>query len=102
MLMLARSLGPIHYVSEGHERELLNLKQEWGYADPRNTPEYKNCDVCANDIFRDSWKEADVAHRAFQPPPPMGGAPGDTRTTEDQEALIQAITDRVMAALQSD
>jgi L-fuculose-phosphate aldolase len=105
MLLLARSLGPIHYVGQEKERELLELKQKWGYTDPRNTAEYKNCDVCANDIFRDSWKEANVAHRAFNPPPPMAPeaqtAPGeDSSPTADQEALIQAITERVLAALQ--
>jgi len=102
MLMLARSLGPIHYVSENHERDLLNLKQEWGYTDPRNTQEYKNCDICANDIFRESWQEASVGRRAFAPPPAMTGssAGGPAQNTpHDQEALIQAITDRVMAAL---
>jgi L-fuculose-phosphate aldolase len=102
MLMLARSLGPIHYVGEQKERELLELKQKWGYSDPRNTPDYKNCDICGNDIFRGSWSEANVAHRAFTPPPPIGPkapAPSDAISATDQESLIQAITDRVMAAL---
>ncbi len=133
ILMLARSLGGIHYFSEAKERELLELKQKWGYSDPRNTEEYKNCDICANDIFRDTWHETGVQRRAFEPPPPMrpkptsaheaaasapsahvvsgvapaggasnNGAPTTVSTTlgnVDQEALIQAITDRVMAAL---
>lgn len=105
MLMLARNLGPIHYVGGEKERELLELKQQWGYTDPRNTPEYKNCDICANDIFRDSWKEADVDRRAFNPPPPTrnenapSAATTSSMSTEEQEALIQAITDRVMEAL---
>ncbi|MBM3999036.1 MAG: class II aldolase/adducin family protein [Planctomycetes bacterium] len=71
ILMLAKSLGPVHYFSEQKQRELLELKDKWGYADPRNTPEYKDCDVCANDIFRDSWAKAGVERRAFAPPPPM-------------------------------
>ena len=109
MLMLARSLGPIHYVGEQKERELLALKQNWGYADPRNTEEFKNCDVCANDIFRNSWQEANVDRRAFNPPPPsparstagpQAATPAlDALSEGDREALIQAITDRVMAAL---
>jgi L-fuculose-phosphate aldolase len=103
MLMLARSLGPIHYVDESKERELLSLKKQWGFQDPRNTEEYKNCDVCANDIFRHSWKEASVERRAFNPPPPMtvpevSAAPAILGDAE-REALIQAITDRVVAAL---
>ena len=102
ILLLARHLGPIHYVGHDKERELLELKQKWGYTDPRNMPDFKNCDVCANDIFRESWKEADVARRAFNPPPPPPSNPPseDLPATADQEALIQAITDRVLAALQ--
>lgn len=103
ILMLARDLGHVHYFNEEKERELLALKQQWGFADPRNTPEMKNCDICANDVFRDSWKDADVAQRAFAPPPPMGPNAKATTTTggSDTEQLIQEITNRVMSALAS-
>jgi len=56
ILMLARQLGNVSYFTEGQERELLGLKQQWGFEDPRNTAEYKNCDICGNDIFRGSWQ----------------------------------------------
>lgn len=71
ILMLARQLGNVSYFSENQERELLTLKNKWGWADPRNTDEFKNCDICANDIFRESWKQAGVERRAFPAPPPM-------------------------------
>ena len=99
ILFLSRQLGRVQYFPEDKERELLRLKQQWGYADPRNTPEYKNCDVCANDIFRHSWKDAGVERQAFNPAPPAGPNPAAAPTADDQEALIQAITDRVMAEL---
>ncbi|MEC7564904.1 MAG: class II aldolase/adducin family protein [Planctomycetota bacterium] len=96
MLMLARGLGNISYFSEEKQRELLQLKDQWGYSDPRNTPEYEDCDICANDIFRDSWSESGVARRSFEAPPAMGsGAKADV----DQEKLVQQITDRVMQEL---
>jgi L-fuculose-phosphate aldolase len=97
ILLLSKQLSGPRYVGEEKERELLALKKEWGYADPRNTPEYKNCDVCANDIFRDSWKDAGVERRAFEPPAPSGPQAGGG--PDGQEQLIQAITDRVMQAL---
>ncbi len=104
ILMLSRSLGNVQHFSEEKERELLALKKEWGYDDPRNTPEYKNCDVCANDIFRHSWGESQVERRAFDAPPPMSAgnnnrAPANGTASIDQETLIQTITDRVMAQM---
>jgi L-fuculose-phosphate aldolase len=106
ILMLARQLGRVSYFTEEKERELLDLKQQWGWQDPRNTPEYKNCDVCANDIFRHSWQEAGVERKAFDPPPPMKPASAAASAAceigkPDVEALVQVITDRVMEALAS-
>lgn len=121
ILMLARSLGNIHYFSESEAQALLQLKEKLGFHDPR--AELKNCDICANDLFRESWKEADVQQRAFSPPrrgcswtpgcspagsssgnlnPPGNGQPEGLPlgpATPEQEALIQAITDQVMAIL---
>jgi L-fuculose-phosphate aldolase len=59
----------------------------------------KNCDICANDVFRDSWKSSGVERRAFDAPPAMRPAAAAAGPTTDQEALVQAITERVMAAL---
>lgn len=99
MLILARSLGKVNYFTESEAQGLLDLKTEWGFQDPR--AEMKNCELCANDVFRDSWKESGVEQQAFQPPVyhperKQAGAAGSA----DQEALVQAITERVMAALQ--
>jgi L-fuculose-phosphate aldolase len=124
ILMLARQLGNVSYFSETEERELLSLKQKWGWSDPRNTEEYKNCDVCANDIFRNSWKESGVQRRAFPAPPPMpavnsavaakveqavaGVAPvlkantagnNDPLAGIDQEQLVKLITAQVLKQL---
>ncbi len=106
ILMLSKDLGRVTYFNEKETRELLDLKDKWGFADPRLTPEMKNCDICANDVFRDSWQAAGIERRAFDAPPPMspngkaGGAPPAAAAGGvDQEALIRTITDRVMAAL---
>ncbi|MCE9547935.1 MAG: class II aldolase/adducin family protein [Planctomycetia bacterium] len=71
MLLMARSLGRINYFTEEQERALLELKGKWGFTDPRNEKEMANCDICANDIFRDSWKEVGIERRAFEAPPVM-------------------------------
>jgi L-fuculose-phosphate aldolase len=103
MLLLSKQLGRVNFFTEDKERELLDLKAKWGWSDPRNTEEYKNCDICANDIFRESWKNTCVERKAFPAPPPMGPntakAAAGANGSGDQEALIQMITERVMAEL---
>ncbi len=100
MLMLARQLGHVAYLSEGKSRELLELKDKWGYKDPRNTEEFKNCDICANDIFRDSWADAGVERRAFEPPPAIKTSPAASSPAAasgiDEETLVKLITNEVM------
>lgn len=86
MLMLARQLGNVSYFTENEERELLTLKQNWGWSDPRNTEEYKNCDVCGNDIFRSSWKESGVQRRAFPAPPAMPAS------SQVEQAVSQSVS----------
>lgn len=96
ILMLSRGLGRVNYFTEPEAAALLDLKEKWGFSDARS--EMENCDICANDAFRSSWQETGVGPKAFEPPKmapsPAGAAP-------DQEALVQAITDRVMEALKS-
>ena len=97
MLMLAKQLGNVSFLSQGKSKELLELKDKWGYKDPRNTPEYENCDICANDIFRDSWEESGVERRAF-PAPPSEAAPSNGTPSAGiaEEQLVKMITDEVI------
>jgi L-fuculose-phosphate aldolase len=97
--MMARDLGKVNYFTAEETRQLLDLKKKWGFKDPRNEG-MQNCDICANDIFRDSWKSTGVERRAFEPPPPMKPA-ANADAPVDQEALVKLITDRVLAALKA-
>jgi L-fuculose-phosphate aldolase len=107
ILMLARGLGRVNYFTEPEAQGLLDLKQQWGFQDPR--AEMENCDICANDVFRGTWQETGVRQEAFQPPKfrtkDANGrdvsAGAASSGTPEQETIIQSITDRVMAALQS-
>jgi L-fuculose-phosphate aldolase len=109
ILLLAKQLGHVAYLSQPKAQELLDLKTKWGFDDPRMSKEFENCDICANDIFRESWQAAGVERRAFPAPPAMSGrsegagagaAASARASSGDAEALVQAITERVMAALQ--
>ena len=110
ILMLAKGLGRVNYFTEEKERELLDLKQKWGFADPRLTKEYEDCDICANDIFRDSWRDSGVERPVFDAPASMkpaksnpSAAQGDTEPAElDTEQLIKQITERVIATMESE
>ncbi len=102
ILMLAKQLGRVNYLDYDKSRELLELKSKWGFTDPRLSEEYQNCDICANDIFRESWTESGVQRQAFVPPPPMGPARPTTSTSDarpDEDQLIRLITDQVLKQL---
>ena len=103
MLMLARGLGRVNYFTEPEAQALLGLKEKWGMKDPR--VEMKNCDICANDVFRNSWRQTGVEQLAFQPPARNGNQTSTSAphapASADQEALIRSITDRVMEVLKS-
>ena len=58
ILMLASELGSVNYFNEQKTRELLDLKTQVGLHRSAARAGMENCDICANDIFRDSWKTA--------------------------------------------
>ncbi|MEO8270969.1 MAG: class II aldolase/adducin family protein, partial [Aureliella sp.] len=110
ILMLSKQLGRVNYLDQQKSTELLELKNKWGFADPRLTEEYQNCDICANDIFRTSWAETGVTRKAFDAPPAMPAAgkaaaasAGASSTASgggvDEERLIKLITEQVMQQL---
>jgi len=105
ILILAKELGGITYLNEQKSRELLGLKQKLGFDDPRFHLE--NCDLCGNSAFREGYKAVDAPEPqtcAFEPPPSYPGylqppASGSNGSPQVNEALVQAITDQVLAAL---
>lgn len=107
ILILSKQLGGVTYLDEQKSRELLDLKQRLGFDDPRFHIE--NCDLCGNTAFRDGYRESGVEQpqpRAFEPAPTFPGylSRSTSRNTNghtpgDTEALVQAITDQVLAAL---
>ena len=101
ILMLAKQLGKIDYFSEQETRELLDLKTKLGFDDPRFHNE--DCDLCGNSAFREGYKENIPVQRAFEPAPNYPGylqsgnnAAAGTNGI-DMDALVQTITNQVMA-----
>ena len=86
--------------------ELLDLKQKLGFDDPRFHVE--NCDLCGNSAFRDGYKEKLPQSCAFEPAPsypgylqPASSASPAGNGQAVSEALVQAITDQVLAAMKA-
>ncbi|HEY3393479.1 MAG TPA: class II aldolase/adducin family protein [Lacipirellulaceae bacterium] len=67
ILILARQLGPIHYLSPEKTQELIDLKKKWGFTDPRSDAGFRG-DIRDNATFRHTWKASGVEARAFPPP----------------------------------
>ncbi|MCC7422738.1 MAG: class II aldolase/adducin family protein [Planctomycetaceae bacterium] len=114
ILILTKQLGkPVAYLDERKSRELLDLKKKLGFDDPRFHVE--DCDLCSNSAFRQGYKEKMPVTTAFDAPPSFPGylqkptyetqsakaAAPATNSTPDVEALVQAITAQVLAALGS-
>jgi L-fuculose-phosphate aldolase len=73
ILILARQLGPIQYLSAEKTQELLDLKAKWGFTDQRLAEGFSG-DIRDNATFRHTWDECNAAPRAFAPP----GANGES------------------------
>lgn len=113
ILLLSRQMGRVNYLDQQKSQELLELKDKWGFADPRLTEEFQNCDICANDIFRPSWAESGVERKAFDAPPAMPAKRSSAAASSpsasasqaagagsiDQEQLVKLITEQVMQQL---
>ena len=108
MLILAKQLGRINYFTEQQTKELLDLKKKLGYDDPRHKME--NCDLCSNSIIRDGYSGFVPEPAAFRRSEegcgcgctaknPALSANGQAGPANDLEALVQTITDQVVAAL---
>jgi L-fuculose-phosphate aldolase len=110
MLILARQLGRVNYFTEQQTQELMEFKKRLGIDDPRLRLE--NCDLCSNSHFREGYSEFVPQAKAFVQPTSASANGRSPRGVEpsangkhggaghDVEALVQTITDQVLAALQ--
>jgi L-fuculose-phosphate aldolase len=96
ILILAKQIGRVEYITPDKGWELVELKKKWGYSDPRHAPEYQGSDLFADDVFRGFWKDCNVHAGAF-------GAPSWSRAAANaahasptlDDATIERIADRV-------
>ncbi len=67
ILMLARQLGGVHYLSRDDVTELLEAKKKWGFSDPRHAANFEG-DIIGHPTFGHTWEAAGVSPRAFRRP----------------------------------
>lgn len=88
-LMLAAQLGtPVSHITNDKAADLLAIKKKLGLPDPRH--ELKECELC--DL-------PDIPGSIAIPAPNCGASPAASLTAADIESIVQAVTDRVIAAL---
>jgi L-fuculose-phosphate aldolase len=86
-LMLAAQLGtPVSHIANDKAADLLAIKKKLGLPDPRH--ELRECELC--DL-------PDIPGSIAIAPRPCGDSP--SLTASEIEAIVQAVTDRVVAAL---
>jgi L-fuculose-phosphate aldolase len=88
-VLVAHQLGkPANTITQTQLQDLLKIKKSLGIPDPRF--DLKECELCDNDEWRPGVQCA--------VPPSAGAAPQDDA---DAEAIVQAITNQIMAQLKS-
>jgi L-fuculose-phosphate aldolase len=87
-VLVASQLGkPVNTMTPAQLQDLLKIKQSLGIPDPRHG--LKECELCDNDGWRPGVTCALPNHRS-----PSGAGPD---RDPEAEALVQAITDQIMA-----
>ena len=105
ILMLSKDLGRVTYLTKQETKELLDLKQKWGYTDARLDLNMNDRDICDNAVFRSTWQEVGVARKAFATHPEVASAaPSATNGRGlpagiDYEMLVKRITENVCREL---
>lgn len=102
VLILAKQLGRVEYLSLEKGRELLALRREWGFDDPRSESADATENICDFASFKASWENGNLAQRAFPPHPSVGDQvndqPNHVPNTSDQvsDELVERIAQRVV------
>lgn len=113
ILILARQLGHVNYLSNKDTRELLEFKKRIGYDDPR-FKDGENCDLCGNSELERGFKGYHPEPKAFKRDEPTAASVakpssnghaakpssnGHAAKAPDLDELVRVVTDQVMAAL---
>lgn len=93
MLILARQLGNVSYLTEDKARELIDIKKLWGFSDVRASDQYRDADLYSNPVYRHTWQDAGAVRRAF----PQTMSSGTTSSTIQPAAIDDLLVQRIAA-----
>lgn len=104
ILILARQLGGIRYLSLEKGRELLAMRKDWGFSDPRSESSDWEKNIADFASFKSSWSTSELEQVAFPPHPSAANAQPTARSSfqsMNPEEWIEKIADRVAEKLRS-
>ncbi len=61
ILILAKQIGRVQYLPLRKGKELLDLRRDWGFDDPRFDVENADCEVCNHMMFKRTWEQSGLA-----------------------------------------
>jgi L-fuculose-phosphate aldolase len=105
ILILARQLGGIRYLPLEKGRELLAMRKEWGFSDPRSEAPDSPDNIADFASFKPSWPTSELTQTAFPPHPSAADRPATPAgfdsvvASNDAEQWIEMIADRVAEKL---
>ena len=82
ILMLAKQLGGIKYLPLQKGRELLAMRKDWGFSDPRSEAVDAEENIADFASFKSSWRQSEIVQTAF-PSHPSATIPSETQATPD-------------------
>jgi L-fuculose-phosphate aldolase len=99
ILILAKQLGGVRFLSSRQGQELLKLRTEWGFPDPRAAD--PDAGQGGHGLFGQTWAASGISQQAFPPHPSQTSKQPPRQPGPDLEFLIQQITDRIVRELRN-
>ncbi|MEL7496784.1 MAG: class II aldolase/adducin family protein [Planctomycetota bacterium] len=109
ILMLARQLGNVEYVSPEKGRELLQMRLDWGFADSRDVSKDAKKPIIDFALFKEFWAAANLEQKAFAAHPGLDAraddhhspAPSNADSTkvELSEDQLEQLADKIASRL---
>ena len=99
ILILARQLGGINYLSLEKGRELLAMRKAWGFDDTRDESPSASKNIADFAAFKPSWPGSNLQQTAFPPHPSAACAKPVSDSVSDE--TVERIAQRVAELLRS-